>query len=525
MNINLNRKLRIVLVLLAQGVLIYGHFNGHSIFTILLFAGLLATFLFLSHQGSKLLRQVKIAEANAILEQRNAARRSGKWVKFESDGAEYISSDHKFSRDLDLFGHASLFQYLNDTNTAYGNDILKRLLLTEKRDQGAVLRRQAAVKEISENSGFCRSLKSQGILSSNISQSPAEMVAFFESDSSLFEKPFAMYALRILPVVSALAVASNFIVGFNNALLICTGIVLITQALVFVSLSNKTEAVLKELSKFRGSLDDFGVMASLIKEARFSAELNMSWQNKLPERWALKKITWALNVRNITLLDLLLNILFLWDIHCVCTLEKMRAKGAKDIRTWLEAIGYFEAMSSVAVLPQLSPSWAYPEICEELSIQAKELGHPLINEQDRITNDFELSGIAIISGSNMSGKTTFLRTIGINLVLAYMGAPVCATSFRAPPLDIWTCMRPPDNLSQNISTFYAELLRIKRIVEGEETMLFLIDEIFAGTNSEDRVEGAVQVLYNLSKKQTLGLITTHDLEVCKAEGFANHHFS
>ena len=124
----------------------------------------------------------------------------------------------------------------------------------------------------------------------------------------------------------------------------------------------------------------------------------------------------------------------------------------------------------------------------------------------------------------MSGKTTFMRTIGINLVLGYMGAPVCATGFKAPFVDIWTCMRPPDNLKQNISTFYAELLRIKSIISATKPILFLIDEIFAGTNSEDRVFGARQVLLNLQKKQNLGLITTHDLEVCKLEGFSNYHF-
>ncbi|MDR2166652.1 MAG: hypothetical protein LBE35_02220 [Clostridiales bacterium] len=525
MSKDLNKTLRIATILLAQGVLIFGFFQGHSIWTVAAFIGFLAAFFVLNHFNTKMVKQQKIAQARAILQGRNADRKSGEWVKFEQDGAEYVDANHPYSRDLDLFGEASLFQYLNETNTEYGKEILKVLFLTEKRDEAAVLRRQAAIKEISENSAFCEGLKIKGLMSENISLSPAAMVEFFESEDKLFASATLRFAVRILPFITALLVASNFIVGLNNALLIFSGLAMVLQVMVFATLANKTEAILKEIGKFRGSLDDFGEMAAIIREADFKAELNKTWQEKLPAKWNLKRISLALRARNITLLDLLLNIVALWDIHCVCVLEDLRAKGAKDMRVRLETIGYFEAMASVAVLPQQNPDWVYPEICAELALTAKNLGHPLIEEFDRVANDFDLKGIGIISGSNMSGKTTFLRTVGINLVLAYMGAPVCAAAFKAPAVAIWTCMRPPDNLKQNISTFYAELLRIKNIIDNENPMLFLIDEIFAGTNSEDRVTGAKAVLQNLHKKQNLGLITTHDLEVCKTESFANHHFS
>jgi len=536
MTINLNRTLRITAVLLAQGVLVYGHFLGHSLFTALLFIGFLATFLILSSQYSKLARQQKVADAKLRLGQKNADRLSGDWVKFKANGSEYADVNHPYSRDLNLFGEDSLFQYINDTGTKGGKEILRLLFLTDRRDETAVLRRQAAIKEIAANKDFCENIKIAGMLSKNIAEDPAEMTSFFESSNSLFAKPATRLVVRLLPIVSALLIALGIIVWLNysginsivlnNVLLILAGVSVITQVMVFVSLSQKTEAVLKELSKFGRSLDDFGAMAGLIKKTTFTAELNQSWQTKLPQKWSLKKMTWALSVRNIALLDLLLNILLLWDIHCVCALEDMRRKDAKDMRAWLEAIGYFEAMASVAILPQLNKGWTYPEFADGLTINAENLGHPLIEEHDRITNDFNLKGIAVISGSNMSGKTTFLRTIGINLVLGYMGAPVCATKFCAPiEVDIWTCMKPPDNLKQSISTFYAELLRIKNIMDSEKPMLFLIDEIFAGTNSEDRVEGAKQVLLNLSKKQNLGLVTTHDLEVCNTTGFVNHHFN
>ena len=553
MSINSNRILRITAVLLAQGVLVYGYFLGHNPVTIGVFVGFLVIFLTLSHFSYKLVKEEKIAKAKQRLNKKNVDRKSGKWVEFKENGSEYVDLNHPFSGDLDLFGEDSLFQYLNDANTKIGKDILKLLFLTDKRDKASILRRQEAIKEVSGNIEFCQNLKTTGMLSENISKDPTEMVNFFEGKDFLFAKSATRFMVRLLPVAIFLFIIVNVIVGYNNALVILTGIAIIVQVMIFVSLSNKTEAVLKELSKFGDSLDDFGTMVDLIRETEFSGELNQIWQNKLPRKWNLRKMTRVLGIRNIALLDLLLNILFLWDIHCVCTLENMRRKGAKDMGIWLETIGYFEAMASVAILPQLNSGWVYPEFDTEEAkslsnpsplnnegervkgsrsinkttgrIQAENLGHPLIEEFDRITNDFELKGIAIISGSNMSGKTTFLRTLGINMVLAYMGAPVCATKFHTPSLDLWTCMKPPDNLKQNISTFYAELLRIKNIIDHERPMLFLIDEIFAGTNSEDRIEGAKQVLLNLSKKHNLGLVTTHDLEVCKTEGSTNYHFS
>jgi len=525
MNIKINRALRIIIVLIAQGVLILGNFTGYSLHIILAFAGLLIGFLLLSHQASKTVKLQKLANAKLKLEERNNARKNGDWVKFEDDGAEYFDVHHPYSRDLGLFGKNSLFQYLNETKTQYGKNLLKLLFITEKRDKGIVLRRQAAVKEIAENKSFCDDFRIKGILSKNISHDPQKIVDFFENKSTLFEKPSALFMARVLPVITFVLLGINFIVGMNVAMQIILGISVLSQVMIFLSLSTKTEAVLKELSKFKNSLDDFGDMAELIRNVEFLAELNQSWQAKLPQVWHLKKISWAIKVRNFAILDLLLNVFFLWDVHCISGLEKARAKGASEIRAWLEAIGYFEAMTSVAILPQIHLDWTYPEFSEKLVIKAKNMGHPLIDEEIRIVNDFTLDGIAIISGSNMSGKTTFLRTIGINLVLANMGAPVCASRFFAPNVDIWTCMKPPDNLKRSISTFYAELLRIKHIIANEKPMLFLIDEIFAGTNSEDRVEGAIQVLNNLYKRHNLGLITTHDLEVCRATDFANYHFN
>ncbi len=188
---------------------------------------------------------------------------------------------------------------------------------------------------------------------------------------------------------------------------------------------------------------------------------------------------------------------------------------------------------SLAVLIHIDENVTLPTINPRgAKIEAQELGHPLINRDVRVNNDLSMKeNIFIITGSNMSGKTTFLRTIGINLVLAYVGAPVFSKKMECSLLDIYTSMRITDDLKNGISTFYGELIRIKEIIEGgknNKNMIFLIDEIFRGTNSKDRITGAEAVIKNLSKAGVIGALTTHDLELCSLSehsGIKNYHFS
>jgi len=186
------------------------------------------------------------------------------------------------------------------------------------------------------------------------------------------------------------------------------------------------------------------------------------------------------------------------------------------------------------MISQINPDWCFPNFDQDrLFVAGEEMGHPLLTGQQRVTNNFRIEKqIAVITGSNMSGKTTLLRTIGVNLVLAYAGAPVCARKFDCSILEIYTSMRISDDLNSGISTFYAELLRIRMIIDfskNKQDMIFLIDEVFRGTNSRDRVSGARNVLLNLNKDWIIGLISTHDYELCKLQNeisgrIVNFHF-
>jgi len=233
---------------------------------------------------------------------------------------------------------------------------------------------------------------------------------------------------------------------------------------------------------------------------------------------------------------IIVNLLILWEIHSMIALERWKQESGRLLPTWLRTLGEVEAVASLAGIRFEHPDWAVPEVLEDrqTGLEARVMGHPLLGS-DRVCNDFSLKEpvrVALITGSNMSGKSTFLRTVGVNLVLAYAGAPVCAEAFTCSRVHLWTCMRTQDNLEQGISSFYAEILRIKRIVEAARTggpVFFLLDEIFKGTNSRDRHLGARALITQLQEAGAFGLVSTHDLELADLEResggrIVNYHF-
>jgi len=248
----------------------------------------------------------------------------------------------------------------------------------------------------------------------------------------------------------------------------------------------------------------------------------------------LERISDAIDLRYNPIFYFIFNLFLCWDFHCAVCLERWKAQNGKRIGAWFETIGTFETLTSLSVISHIHPEWRFPELQDHgMAIQARDFGHPLIQSEKCVRNDIDLDNYScIITGSNMSGKSTFLRAIGMNLVLAYAGTAVCARKFKCSIMDIYTSMVIRDDLIGGISTFYAELTRINMILKEADKgrpMLYLIDEIFRGTNSLDRIAGAQVVLRELSKKNVIGLISTHDFELCDLEkdrglNFRNYHF-
>ncbi|HBZ77277.1 MAG TPA: hypothetical protein DEO39_01055, partial [Clostridiales bacterium] len=252
--------------------------------------------------------------------------------------------------------------------------------------------------------------------------------------------------------------------------------------------------------------------------------------------YALYKICLFIQARMQPLLYFVLNIVAPFDEILLSLLERWRRRSGKSIPDKLMAIGEWEALMSLATMQTIYPDGAFAEIEDTHTpfFEAKGIGHPLISEETLVRNDFSLEkGCAMITGSNMSGKTTLLRTVGINTVLAFSGTVCPASSLKLSLMNIGASMRIEDNLGEGVSTFYAELVKIERIVKIADSgrpLLFLIDEIFRGTNSKDRTDGAWTVLKKLHKPSIIGMMSTHDYELCKMNGngevdLVYYHFS
>ena len=221
----------------------------------------------------------------------------------------------------------------------------------------------------------------------------------------------------------------------------------------------------------------------------------------------------------------LLNSFLLIDIYLIIGTEKWKSKNKAFLKSWAEVVSEFEVINSLAGFCYSNPSYTFPEITEKNNyVHFESLGHPLINSNKRVCNNFHSEGqgdVVMITGSNMGGKSTFLRTVGVNLVLALAGAPCCAKYGQVSNLKLFTSMRTQDNLKEGISSFYAELSRIEKmlkLIESSQNIFFLLDEMFKGTNSEDRHKGGFSLINQISKLKTSGIIATHDIELAKLSG-------
>lgn len=530
---------RTIACAMAIGFFSYGAFVEGSIYINIVLLLLVAGFISIVYHHLQIKKELERVRCKIIINERYISRIEGDWVNFKKNGQEFTDDENPYTSDLDIFGGKSLFQFINETNTFFGKQNLKDILLPPEKNIEDILKRQEAVKEISSKNDFCENLKCEGMLSEEVSTDPQKLIAFLESDEKIFKGTWAKYIVSVMPIVTICLPLLIYINPSQPKLVLFMALVSI-QVILYLRYFPKLLMVLNEVHHFKKSINNFRSMLIIIEQEDFTSELNKNMQENLKsEKLAskhikkLENISDAIDIRYNSLLYIVLNIFFLWDFHCVFALEDLRDNGGNSIEKWLKSIGFFESLASLSVIPQIYTSWTYPSFnSNKLEISATNLGHPLISNNSRVYNDFLLKDIAIISGSNMSGKTTFLRTVGINLTLAYAGAPVCASSFSTSIFDIYTSMRIQDDLKANISTFYAELIRIKKIIDNSslrKPMIFLIDEIFRGTNSHDRIFGAEKVLIQLKKPWIIGAISTHDLEVCRLEDsdnkFINYHFS
>jgi hypothetical protein len=493
-----------------------------------LFVILTVLFLYLLKQFSDH-SEKKVFLGNLVsINQNESNALSGDLSSFNS-GSSYIDIRHDFSFDVDLFGTSSLFQYLNRTVTDYGRDTLAAWLCDPYSLSKVLALRQEAVNELALKDKWRQEFMASGMMTHLEKKEISGLLTWMEEEplinSSAFRRilnfslPAAAIVSLILSVASILPYSVFIFIFLSNLLYIATGLKRI----------NKIHGALSKKYKFLSSLN--GLLSKFDNESFNSPVLN-----EIKFKISGKDISAAVSVRklgrliqafdsrNNQLIGIVLNGLLLWDYQSVSRLEKWKSDFKTLFPGWLEMVGQVDAYISLANYAFNNPRFGYPVISGDLNMfSAKNLGHQLIDESKRICNNFSLGKkgtVCIISGANMAGKSTFLRTIAVNFVLGMIGAPVCASEMSFIPGKLFTSMRTMDSLSENESYFYAELKRLNtlksRIEEGEP-LFFIMDEILKGTNSADKSTGSILFLQKLVKSGGTGLIATHDTSLGKLE--------
>lgn len=495
-------------------------------------AAQLVLFVFALIWHNRVLEEIQRMRGLRDIVQRDKKRFLGEWQEGEDDGGDLAGEEHPYAWDLDIIGKRSLFQYINCTHTFHGRRKLAEDLLSPEYSIEDISKRQQMIHEVGED--YERAAHMEYIFSRI--DTGEEISALLEQLKA--REPFSgsRWLSVLVKVMQGLTIAACvYLFGFRTN----TGFALLGTLLLiqFCLWRLGKYSYLEQLRIVSRKIMPYNLAIREVLSREFAGERGKELQEILAEaRKGMdelarisRNVGWCHNL----LSDFLLNTTFLWSYKNAYDLQGWKEAYGEKAEAWFEALGEMECYLSFASLLRSCDRMCAPEVREEnKGFCGMKLGHPLLPNKGRVCNDFKIEdGIVILSGSNMSGKSTFMRSVGINMVLARAGSWVCGEAVSCGCLRIMTSMRIVDRTTEGISTFYSELLRIRRIIDaaGEaEPVFFLIDEIFRGTNSVDRRKGAEGVIQKLSQQGCCGIITTHDLGICdqqkEAEGIKNYSF-
>ncbi len=461
----------------------------------------------------------------------------GDFSRFKT-GDEYAERDHPYSYDLDIFGKASLFQYICRTTSRPASDRLAEYL-NHPASLEEILLRQEAVAELQPLTDWRQELMTLGYLNAGAGNDPEPLMQWLKSDDIFLKTVREKIVSRCL---SLLALASVIAVIAGLPAVVLAPVFGVNFVFYFTRF-RRISKLQEQVSRSSDLLKAYSAIIRLTEDRSFTSPLLQKLQSAFSDEIAasdrirqLSKLVGRLDYRLNVLVSVPLNLLFFTDIHFCLVLERWKREHASRIPGWFTAMAEFEALASLANMAFNNPGWLYPQVTEDYFVfRAEEMGHPLIPAGRRISNGFATGGTAkaiIVTGSNMSGKSTFLRTCGVNAVLAFAGAPVCASAFTVSLVRLHSSMRIADSLEENISSFYAELRRLRAIISGAESdpkVFLLLDEILRGTNSDDRYTGSVALIKQLTGYGAVAMVATHDLRLAALgkelpQSIENYHF-
>lgn len=451
-----------------------------------------------------------------------------------------ILCEHLYATDLDIVGHASLQHLLGTPATPAGQTTLLQWLLAPA-PPDVVRARQAAVAELAPLVDLRDELALQGReLSSAAMRGQAKFELFVqwaEGPRWLHDHPALIWISRLLPIATIAALIAD-LAGWIAVPIWVVGLI-INYALL-LTIGKRVDATIEQVAARQGVFRAYAELFRLLTARSFHAQALQALQQQLSAGHGradehmrrLGRIMAAADFR-FFLLFFPINLLTLWNFHVLWWLERWQGVAGTRARGWLQALGEVEALAALATLHFDHPAWVFPEIVqtEPPILWASSLGHPLLPSSGRVDNDVSVgppSTLLLVTGSNMSGKSTLLRSIGINVVLAQAGGPVCASGMRLPPLALATSMRVQDSLEQGVSYFMAELQRLKIVVDAAQqldlhenrTLLYLLDEILHGTNSTERQIAARHIIRHLLAQRAIGAVSTHDLQLAEDPAIA-----
>jgi ABC-type lipoprotein export system ATPase subunit len=508
---------------------------------LLAFIAVVILFAFAVAIHENIIRKRKFHEAVKEINENEIKASQGEFLDFDT-GEEFISTDHEYSSDLDIFGHRSVFHSLNRTTTSIGRRFLSSWMKVFPENSGIneIKEKQEAVQELAGKVDIRQNIQAHGkFIEDSMKRLESFQGLFDEPDAVLGKKPLIVF-IHLFPLITIGGVVSVF---FHVSWLVPVGLVLI-QGIVNKATGNARQRIYDLSSRNAKILTAYARITAELEKENFASNRLKEYRSELfledrPASFHIKRLSTLLgyfDVRQSREFHLLFNNMLFWDLHCVYRIEKWKKKVGPVVHKWFDVIGNFEALSSFGNTLFNNPDWVMPEVCNsEFRLEALSIGHPLIPRAENVRNDISLNhkgNVLIVTGPNMSGKTTFLKTLGVNIVLAMAGGPVCAQRFVLSPLKLCTSMKVTDSLDKKLSLFYAELQRLKMIMDailGREPVFFLIDEMLKGTNESDRHKGAIALIKQLVENEADGVLATHDLELTKLEDdytetISNYHF-
>ena len=510
----------------------------------------------LYHEGL----QTKMRQGKVLItmHRESLARMNRQWKDIKAPKIDIPDWFLATSKDLDLLGDSSVFKLLGITRTPLGTETLKNWIIDGALPEEIQLR-QAAVEELKTEFDWRLKFRFECEQLADSQSGPSRFVDWAESPSWFSKQAWVLWLARLTAIASVVGIVGAIagLVGVGSAALfgcvlgVACGINFLLSVAragsihnVFDQVSSRSNDAARYVTLF-DMVADFDAKSDRLKQLQSGfARSGDGAQAKMKKLGSMVGIANLRRSGGLFVFYIILQFLFFWDAHVLDLLERWKAKHGKQARDWFDSLGQTEALVALAKLAGDEPDWVFPTVYEasgdqEVVVGGEQVGHPLLDE-GRVRNDVQMGPVGtvlLVTGSNMSGKSTLLRSVGSNVVLAQMGTVVCANNFKCPPVRIETSMRIADSLADGVSFFMAELKRLKEIVDTAKThasnnprrLLFLLDEILQGTNSVERQVAVSRVVRKLIDDKAIGAISTHDLDLAETTELAKAcqtvHFS